>query len=608
MPATLHSEKEIPVPVNPLNPRRLGLFVGSLLAASSAHSIDYAFPGNLPGSCKALDAARYVCAEALKLADGDTVGFDGPASIEVDGALETGDKVSFNAKAAAVALAVGGPVSLGQVNTFIGSIATRSADIAIGAGSTVVGALTADAGGAIQIGAQSTVTGDVATTALDKGSGGIGLDDGATVVGSLSTNVGAIAIGKGSKVSLNVLAYDGSIAVGEASTVGGSLCTDLSASISVGANAQVGGNVETAHDGSIDIAAGVTVIGSVTARGAGKVSLDSAATVGEKTIGLACALSPDADGDGVADSLDEFPNDKDKASSVWYPGSDTFGTLVFEDNWPFLGDYDLNDLVVRYRSRQILNAQRQVKALEMDLSLVARGASYQSGFGLALPGIAPDRIASVVLTQNGVATTRTVQLDGVKSLDGGGVVFEIFPDAVALLRPDNSDGCALKGFTNTAQACPIQPAVNFKLTVELILPSDSFPSAPYDPFIFNSVDTKRIGPGDAKTAVPIAARAKTLEVHLPGKQPTSRADTTLLGTQEDGSKWADGKYANSYLSQAKGLPWALDIPSAWDYPIEKLDVVKAYPGIVDWATSGGASSADWYVKPLSPDLTFRNGR
>ena len=596
------------MPFDRLNPKYVGMFVGSLLLASSAQAIDYAFPGKLPGSCKALDEARYVCAEALKLADGDTVIFDGPAKIEVGGTLDTGDKVSFNAKGASVALVVGGPVRLGQFNTFNGSITARAAEIGIGAGSAVVGALTTEAGGAIKIGTEATVTGDVATTTLEKGSGEIGLDDGATVIGSLSTNVGAITIGRGSKVSQNVLAYDGSISVGEASTVGGSLCTDRSASIKVGAKAQVGGNVETAHEGSIDIGAGVTVIGAVNARGGGKVTVDSEAKVGEKPIGLACAVSLDSDGDGVADSLDEFPNDKDKASSVWYPGSDTYGTLVFEDNWPFLGDYDLNDLVVRYRSRQILNSQKQVKALEMDLILVARGASYQSGFGLALPGIPADRIASAVLTQNGVATTRAVQIDGVKSLDGGGVVFEIFTDALALLRPDSSETCALKGFTNTAEACPIQPAVEFKLTVELASPSDTFPLAPYDPFIFNSFEAKRSALGEANTVVSISARAKGLEVHLPGKQPTSRADTALFGTQQDGSKWADGTYANSYLSNGKGLPWALDIPSDWDYPIERLDILKVYPGILEWAVSGGASSADWYREPLSPKLTFRNGR
>ena len=71
-------------------------------------------------------------------------------------------------------------------------------------------------------------------------------------------------------------------------------------------------------------------------------------------------LDGDGDGDGVKGALDEFPADAARAFSRYYPGADSWGTLAFEDQWPQRGDYDMSDLVVRYRSREIMNSARQV--------------------------------------------------------------------------------------------------------------------------------------------------------------------------------------------------------------------------------------------------------
>jgi LruC domain-containing protein len=304
---------------------------------------------------------------------------------------------------------------------------------------------------------------------------------------------------------------------------------------------------------------------------------------------LLSSTDPDTDGDGIKDSADEFPTDRNKAFSRYYPGSSTMGTLAFEDKWPVLGDYDLNDVVVRYRSREVLNASRQVAALEMDLRLDARGGGLQNGFALALPGVLKANIASVVLTKDGAAVTDPVLLNGVTG-ESNGAVFEIFSNATTLMPDDSSEGCLVKGYRNTGQSCPVQSFVSYKLKVEFVAPLATFPSPPYDPFIFNSNAT---------------SVAKGIEIHLPGKQPSSRADKSKLMTGDDKTVLGG---SNTYKS-ANGMPWALDIPALWDYPYEFLDVVNVYPNIVPWATSGGASNKNWYE--LATDKvskTFRNGR
>jgi len=285
-----------------------------------------------------------------------------------------------------------------------------------------------------------------------------------------------------------------------------------------------------------------------------------------------------------------------QVQSLWYPGSNSWGTLAFEDLWPVLGDYDLNDILMRYRSQQILDASGRVSALTLNLRLDARGGKIHSGFAIALPGVTPAQVASANLTMNGQPVGTTLMPVGVTG-QGGSAVFEIFPDATAIAPDDNSASCRITGYYNTGQDCPIQPFINFVLNVQFTNGLATFPSPPYDPFIFNTETSALYGKNVSKGA----------EVHLPGRQPSSRADTSLLGSHDDTSVLSNGSYSHSYQNAA-GLPWVLDIPMLWDYPYELENVVKAYPNIVSWAVSGGSSYANWYATPVTAATTFRNAR
>lgn len=294
---------------------------------------------------------------------------------------------------------------------------------------------------------------------------------------------------------------------------------------------------------------------------------------------VATTKDGDADGDGVKDSVDEFPADPNAAFSRWFPGSSSWGTLAFEDNWPQKGDYDLNDVVVRYRSRELLSATRLVSGLEMDMRLDARGGVYHSGFALALPGIDAAQIQSAILTLPSGATVSIKPLTGQTK-----AVFEIMQDTYDHAPAGSgNDVCAV--YYNTGTGCPVQASAVFKLSVRLVAPVGNFPAAPYDPFIFRTGQTG-------------------IEVHLPGNAPSSRADTSLFGTGDDGSTLGTTK---TYMT-ANRLPWALHVPSEWAYPAEFVDTVRPFPSIVDWAASGGTVKTDWYVVPTSPALSFINGR
>ncbi len=103
---------------------------------------------------------------------------------------------------------------------------------------------------------------------------------------------------------------------------------------------------------------------------------------------------PDSDNDGVSDSQDDYPNDATRAFDNYYPNNVNRGTHMFEDLWPAQGDFDLNDLVLRYRYNMVTNASNEAVELVADYQVVALGAGYNNSFGVALP-VLPNQVASV---------------------------------------------------------------------------------------------------------------------------------------------------------------------------------------------------------------------
>lgn len=289
---------------------------------------------------------------------------------------------------------------------------------------------------------------------------------------------------------------------------------------------------------------------------------------------LVSSTDEDADGDGVKDSLDEFPNDSTRAFSRYYPGADTWGTLAYEDQWPNRGDYDMNDVVVRYRTREIMNASRQVVGLSADYQLMARGGLNDSGFAVNLPGIAAGSVSSATLsTGSGAAVPVTVEAGQTEA------VFNIFSSIQAKMPISSDPNCS---FANTVKGCPAVPVVPFHLEVSFKTPlSSSLFASPYNPFIY-------------------ATAKRGQEVHLPGKLPTALADAKLFGSGVDKTVASSGY---TYMDEQR-RPWALDIPVAWYWPQELKDLLQPYPRFADWATSSGVNARDWYVTGVNNDFVF----
>ena len=274
----------------------------------------------------------------------------------------------------------------------------------------------------------------------------------------------------------------------------------------------------------------------------------------------------DSDGDGVNDDFDDYPEDPERAFNNYYPDVNNYGSLAYEDMWPFKGDYDFNDLVVDYRFNTVTNSSDNVVELFVNLKVMAIGAGYKNGFGLQLP-FSQDVVSGVIgdfsLTQN-IININSKNLEA--NQDKAVIVF--FDNAFDLLpHPGGSTGVNVQIGETYVEPQEIEFLVSFNYPVN---PSN-FGAAPFNPFIFVNSERGR-------------------EIHLKDHEPTDLVDASLFNTGQDVSAPANGQY---YIT-ANYLPWALNLVYGFEYPIEKEAILNAYHHFYDWAESGGNQYPDWY--------------
>jgi LruC domain-containing protein len=286
--------------------------------------------------------------------------------------------------------------------------------------------------------------------------------------------------------------------------------------------------------------------------------------------------APDADSDGVDDNIDAYPDNADRAFDNHYPAKGRFGSLAFEDLWPYRGDYDFNDLVIDYNYNPITNANNLVTTLEARIKVRAIGASFHNAFGVQL-NLPQDKIASVN-GQNFTKNFLNVRSNGTELNQSSAVIF-FFDDAFSIL-PYPGSGVGI----NTNEEAPYVEPVEITVTITFTEP----------------VSLAQLGPAPYNSFVVVDGR-RELEIHLPGESPTDLADASLFGTGDDDSDIASAKY---YMSD-DNLPWALNIPMNFEYPEEKRAITNTYLNFDQWAVSRGSQFNDWYEdKSGYKNLTF----
>jgi len=262
----------------------------------------------------------------------------------------------------------------------------------------------------------------------------------------------------------------------------------------------------------------------------------------------------DVDNDGIDDNVEEYSEDTEKIFNNYYPAENIFGTLAFEDLWPWAGDYDFNDLVLGYNFNQITNKDNLIVELDVKIQIKAIGAWFSNGFGIELP-ISQDKIKKI--TGIKINDVSMINLDD-KNLEQNQekTVIIVFDDTRKVTN-------YLTEFFNTENDVQyFNPVtIDFKIEFNNPISFKELGEPPYNPFMFVNGDRNR-------------------EIHLAGKNKT-----TL---------YKEYNYCDEYYITTDNMPFAINIPEEWQYPIERVSILKAYLKFREWAESNGELYKDWY--------------
>lgn len=282
----------------------------------------------------------------------------------------------------------------------------------------------------------------------------------------------------------------------------------------------------------------------------------------------------DTDHDGVNDVYDDFPTDPTRAYLNYYPSATTMGTIAFEDNWPYLGDYDMNDLVVGYRYAVISNAQNKVVEMKAKYVLKASGATYKNGFGVEFP-FASSLVSGVtgsIVTNNQVVSLGS---NGCETGQSKAVIIP-FDDAFTAMNTP-------RGFINTVNSSPFlsRDTISMNISFTRLLLQSELGTPPFNPFI-------------------IINRTRGREAHLAGYTPTQKVDTKYYKMGVNNTIPAQ----NKYYKTSSNLPWGLAFSGNFSYMAETRAINKSYTKFIPWAQSNGTANINWYKDTLNIVKSF----
>ncbi|MPW36431.1 LruC domain-containing protein [Vibrio sp. B1Z05] len=260
-----------------------------------------------------------------------------------------------------------------------------------------------------------------------------------------------------------------------------------------------------------------------------------------------------------------------------FPSETGYATLAYEDNWPYTADYDMNDVVIHYRVTEVLRNQQVEKSL-IQGRLSAVGADYHNGFAVRLQG----------LDKNSIDTELTRQYHNGTQLENNGLELSS-NEAIFIVEQDltlyKTDTCA---FFRTQIGCIENENFNFELHITLKDNSDrsNLIAMPYDPFIFA---TPGYYHGEGLPFHP----GRQWEVHLADVAPTEQFNAdAMFNLGVDASNPEQG----IYFKTDRNLPWALLMTEEWQWPLERTDLVHAYPEFAEYAESGGKQKSSWHKR------------
>ncbi|WP_111978082.1 LruC domain-containing protein [Algibacillus agarilyticus] len=265
----------------------------------------------------------------------------------------------------------------------------------------------------------------------------------------------------------------------------------------------------------------------------------------------------------------------------YYPSSASYTTFAYEDLYPKMGDYDMNDVVMQMQYIEHIQNNQVIK-LQIKGRLTAIGASYHNGFAIQLKGVDTTDIRenSIIWKINNESQT-TSPLKTTQQ-----AIIE-FTDDLNNYAPLQT-GCL---YFRTELNCTNTNMTTWEIDIPFANPIDenNMPEFPYDPFIFA---TPGLYHGDEANNLLGKKPGHSLEIHLKNQAPTELFDTAFYGYSDDVSNPSD----NVYFVSENGMGWAIEVPYNWKHPLAGKRLDDAYPEFTQFAADRtGKSKPAWYL-------------
>lgn len=244
-------------------------------------------------------------------------------------------------------------------------------------------------------------------------------------------------------------------------------------------------------------------------------------------------------------------------------------TYAFEDNWPWLGDYDMNDVVLVTRiDRTMSKDGSKVSGLTINWELKAAGTTFVLAGAVQMDKVLTSEVASVESSHKGFGSGMFAS----QGLEAGSelAVIPFFNKTGELLSTSNT----WKGHLASATQ---------KHATKVIF------SQP--------VDVAAVV--DAEMNFFITAKERANEIHMPGYAPTASG---VVGKgfflPAEPYKFYD---ASGDQAPNNHMMWALRIPGEFRYPAESSgtennDIRGVYEHFMTWASSNGIQHKEWYLE------------
>ncbi|MCM0323572.1 LruC domain-containing protein [Bacteroides fragilis] len=284
----------------------------------------------------------------------------------------------------------------------------------------------------------------------------------------------------------------------------------------------------------------------------------------------------------------------DRISNTYHPYKNRFGTLMFEDMWPEMGDYDFNDFVINYHVKTTFDRKVQYDTwngylkVTISLKLRAMGGSLPYRLCIQLPGKAKHMDGTSV---NSPEFKRSQVIDLTTESTSKGI-------GVELLENAQSPIFALTGLENLRKSGGNQ---YYNTQIEsLIASSDETPTIMFSfklklPFGGGEISNVFYKFFTTSYAFDYFLQNTNTgrEIHFVGFEPSE-----LYKSYETDRKEA-GK---NYYCNEKGFVWALKAPVEMGWAVEKNDLLGIYPKFRNWLEHGGLATDDkqesrWYNYP-----------